>query len=729
MNKKFWFTVAVSFVSFAGVLLLSHSIFAQTTGTGLPSVTFSVKTASNTDCSDYRNPKTAVSFIANPSNAGFFTLSSNTLSAATTITVPTKLLSNGTYIWHGIAVSSYRVVTPFDGTFTLNATCPTPTTTTTATTTNNTSGSTGTSGTTTTGNTSATNTSTGGISGTTPTTNTTTASSGGTSAIAVTTPTTNTSGSSSGVTATGTDVKFTVNYTGTVDCQNNNPTTSTYFQVTPTGGGSITLFKNGQIFDEFGAQQYFLPNGKYSWRANVKETFKGISPLEGTFTLNAVCSGLSSNTTSLASIKFPAGGSVSGLQTVVVETLQHMTGLELYLVQQKASSVSEKHLDTFDSDENEGTKGTYLWDTTEVPDGEYYLGLRTKEGDVATEFEGAHITVSNSTKVEVPVPLPTTIKETIPAVAPEKNVTTVKKIPVTEETSKIKPVSTNVQEGTAVNTPTLTKEEIQHELQVNTELATKIESRPPEALQDSDKDGISNYDEVNIYHTNPNMADTNKNGIPDGKEILSGNNPVAVGKPTPIVYEDPRTVETAPIIQSMKVLGIVAVPVVEETATSTSATSTPATVSTSTPEVQEEKTIKFSGKAIPNSFVTVYIYSLPIVVTVKADSEGDWSYVLDKEIDNGNHEVYVAITDNVGKIVAKSEGFRFVKEAQAVTVEESQNFVPTSSPEPVGFFSGINIGMILSGAGVLLLVALGLLKRKSAVEGSNDTPPNMPSIS
>jgi hypothetical protein len=43
---------------------------------------------------------------------------------------------------------------------------------------------------------------------------------------------------------------------------------------------------------------------------------------------------------------------------------------------------------------------------------------------------------------------------------------------------------------------------------------------------DTDGDGISDGDEVMIYHTNPLLADTDGDGIPDGVEIQTGTNPL-----------------------------------------------------------------------------------------------------------------------------------------------------------------------------------------------------------
>lgn len=43
---------------------------------------------------------------------------------------------------------------------------------------------------------------------------------------------------------------------------------------------------------------------------------------------------------------------------------------------------------------------------------------------------------------------------------------------------------------------------------------------------DTDSDGLSDGDEVMIYHTNPLLADTDGDGIPDGVEIQTGTNPL-----------------------------------------------------------------------------------------------------------------------------------------------------------------------------------------------------------
>lgn len=44
-------------------------------------------------------------------------------------------------------------------------------------------------------------------------------------------------------------------------------------------------------------------------------------------------------------------------------------------------------------------------------------------------------------------------------------------------------------------------------------------------LKDTDGDGLTDYDEINIYHTSPYLADTDSDGIPDGTEVANNTDP------------------------------------------------------------------------------------------------------------------------------------------------------------------------------------------------------------
>lgn len=44
-------------------------------------------------------------------------------------------------------------------------------------------------------------------------------------------------------------------------------------------------------------------------------------------------------------------------------------------------------------------------------------------------------------------------------------------------------------------------------------------------LKDTDNDGLSDYDELNVYMTSPYLDDTDSDGFKDGEEVANGNNP------------------------------------------------------------------------------------------------------------------------------------------------------------------------------------------------------------
>jgi hypothetical protein len=73
-------------------------------------------------------------------------------------------------------------------------------------------------------------------------------------------------------------------------------------------------------------------------------------------------------------------------------------------------------------------------------------------------------------------------------------------------------------------------------LQLNTQLRKPYGTDKPLAvspvatstdlhLLDTDGDGLSDYDEINIYHTSPYLEDTDGDGINDKQEIIQGTDP------------------------------------------------------------------------------------------------------------------------------------------------------------------------------------------------------------
>ncbi len=213
------------------------------------------------------------------------------------------------------------------------------------------------------------------------------------------------------------------------------------------------------------------------------------------------------------------------------------------------------------------------------------------------------------------------------------------------------------------------------------------EREQTDILKDTDQDGISDFDEVSLYNTDPQVADTDNDGFTDGAEILAGFDPHSDVRESVIAYESPK--ETGIYREDLlKIDTVVAAP---RTATTTSATSTG---------------ILLAGRGLPNSFVTLYIFSTPVIITVKTDDEGAFEYRFDQELEDGEHNVYVGITDNAGRIVAKSQPFSFIKEAQAITPSQAAAIDNSLDASDDGsLVSGYAFAAIVS----ISVVAIGLI--------------------
>ena len=128
--------------------------------------------------------------------------------------------------------------------------------------------------------------------------------------------------------------------------------------------------------------------------------------------------------------------------------------------------------------------------------------------------------------------------------------------------------------------------------------------------------------------------------------------------------------------------------------------------------VEREKPI-FKGKGLPNSFVTLYIYSrLPIVVTTRVDAYGRWSYILSKPLPDGQHQIYVGVTDNTGRVISKSEPYTFfILEAKAVSQEVYAQSLEAKEVTKSMFrrYFFITLGIILLG----LIIAWQILSQRS----------------
>lgn len=236
-------------------------------------------------------------------------------------------------------------------------------------------------------------------------------------------------------------------------------------------------------------------------------------------------------------------------------------------------------------------------------------------------------------------------------------------------------------------TETLAAQEVKLRAAKDIEAKKLTERIGARSFIDTDGDGVSDYDEVNIYHTNYNDADTDNDGVPDGAEIVNHTNPHGNEPATETSATTTNATVSSPIDEGVTFEDPL-ITGVEKKSLLTVSNVQVAEVGTSDEGLTTAKKLILSGTALPNSFVTLYVFSTPIVVTIKADSTGAWVYTLDKELPNGSHQVVSAITDEGGHILAKSETLPFVKVAAAVSVG-SNALLPSN--ETPGFFTGASL--------------------------------------
>ncbi|MFH1565149.1 MAG: Ig-like domain-containing protein [bacterium] len=190
---------------------------------------------------------------------------------------------------------------------------------------------------------------------------------------------------------------------------------------------------------------------------------------------------------------------------------------------------------------------------------------------------------------------------------------------------------------------------------------TITQSIPAIITIDSDQDGLPDDMEKRIG-SDPNNADTDNDGYLDGEEVKNNFDPMGQGmfaqnmSPVDKAILNQETMEQpitdGEVKENIMQVNEILMPNVDED--------------------NQENSFTISGTAIPNSMVSLYVYSgIAVLATVEADENGNWSHVFEQELKDGEHDIYATINDSEGKIEAKSNPKSFfIKEAKAVGIND-----------------------------------------------------------
>jgi len=352
---------------------------------------------------------------------------------------------------------------------------------------------------------------------------------------------------------------------------------------------------------------------------------------------------------------------VKGELEIITNFQDSVDGVELYL--QKQASDNKFFVGNFSFD-SFSKAGKIKINTENFPNGIYAVLLEIKKGGGVFKETADNFNINNPPKSLNPQNVLETIQkkiENLPVIHSEDSQVQITQITQDVKTklnelketaqqkeSEIKKDVTSIKQNIEAKTQEVEKELKQKENIIEQKINQLVEKTvvpTPLALVqekvqevknlivDFDNDGLSNTDELR-FGTDVFNPDSDNDGYLDGIEVQNNFDPLSPLPEQKISFESPKI---AGQINEDK-LKVEKIELVPETPK-------PLPPKAQTPKEEKPK-IKLEGKAIPNSFVVIFIYSEPIIVTVKTDENGNWSYVLDKNLSDGHHEVYVALTDN-----------------------------------------------------------------------------------
>jgi len=210
---------------------------------------------------------------------------------------------------------------------------------------------------------------------------------------------------------------------------------------------------------------------------------------------------------------------------------------------------------------------------------------------------------------------------------------------------------------------------------------------------DSDGDGLGDSQEISAG-TDPFDPDSDGDGLLDGDEVGHGYNPSKPDESIAVADLDPRQAPPAQTenykidkVESAQLAG-------------------------------GGIGIRFEGRGLPDSYVGIYMFSVPLYAMAKTDGSGHWSYVLDRGLNDGRHAVYAARTDSQGAFAARSEVYIFDEKGSDISralISGTVSRLPSTDEVKNEFQHSIFLAILLAFAAALALISFTTTRARTHV--------------
>lgn len=207
---------------------------------------------------------------------------------------------------------------------------------------------------------------------------------------------------------------------------------------------------------------------------------------------------------------------------------------------------------------------------------------------------------------------------------------------------------------------------------------------------DQDQDALT--DDLELYYgTDINNPDTDNDTYLDGQEVANNYNPLGVGALNKEVNNLVKILHQGLNLDQPKNNNLFS-----------------NDLSIDEFSIADNKVL-LKGKAPADTWLNLYIYSkVPLLLSVKSDSQGDWNYSLDQALAATEHQIYLTVNDQQGKIVKQSMPLALKIDEQKQVDDEQDSPQIINNDKTIEIDNNINFWLTyrwyIVGLGVLVII-------------------------